>query len=255
MRAPCHSGGARSRGVAFPRATRDDVLGGRQVLYGEADSRRLLLQTEGVVTMNDREIRDAYHRRRLSRQHKDPDTRVVDELGLRHGVCRADIAVVNGHLVGIEIKSDVDSLDRLSTQVASYSSVFDRAILVSTDKHLPRATDHVPEWWDIVCANQGPRGGIEFTTVRRGHANPCVDSYAVAQLLWRDEAVGILADLGVEDRELRGTRAVLYDHLVSRLPQRELRRCVRETIKRRAGWRDLAQPSSDVGLCPPGATS
>ncbi len=64
--------------------------------------------------MNDPEIRRAYHRLRLARHHRDPNTLVVDELGLQHGESRADIAVVNGHLLGVEIKSDVDTLIALT---------------------------------------------------------------------------------------------------------------------------------------------
>ena len=199
------------------------------------------------MAVNDRDIRDAYHRQRLARQHRDPSTLVVDELGLRHGACRADIAVIGGHFVGIEIKSDADSLDRLASQVNSYSAVFDRAVLVSTERHLARATEHVPPWWGIVSAKQGPRGGIRFATVRRSAPNPQVDQHAVAQLLWRDEAAQILSGLGFGARNLRGSRAVLYGRLVDQLSERELRKHVSETMKRRSGWREPAQPSQGAG--------
>jgi len=64
--------------------------------------------------MNDAGIRRNLHCKKLRRHHVDPDTLVVDELGLKHGKCRADIAVINGHLMGYEIKSDDDSLRRLA---------------------------------------------------------------------------------------------------------------------------------------------
>ena len=115
--------------------------------------------------MNDLQIRTAYHRRRLWRHHADPSTLVVDELGLQHGKCRADIAVVNGHLIGHEIKSDIDSLDRLSSQVDGYNAVFDRVSVVVTERHLKGAISLVPEWWGVVAAAQGSRGGIHFTTI------------------------------------------------------------------------------------------
>lgn len=81
-------------------------------------------------------MRRAYHRIRLARHHQDPNTLVVDELGLRHGAPRADIAVANGHLLGIEIKSDADTLSRLGSQVDCYSAVFDRAVLVTATRRL-----------------------------------------------------------------------------------------------------------------------
>ena len=48
--------------------------------------------------MNDEQIRLQFHLKRLRRQHEDSEMVVVDELGLKHGRCRADIAVINGHL-------------------------------------------------------------------------------------------------------------------------------------------------------------
>jgi len=180
--------------------------------------------------MNDLEIRSAYHRRRLARQHRNPDTLVVDELGLRHGACRADIAIVNGHLVGVEIKSDVDSLERLDAQIEGYSSVFDQAVLVTTHKHLRQAMERIPEWWGVVRAELGPRGGVDFFTVRRTMPNPGVDLYSVSQLLWRTEAAEILSGLGAEPHLLRHSRAVLYEQLVSQLSPRELRKRVRDTM-------------------------
>ena len=83
--------------------------------------------------MNDVEIRQNFHRKILRRQHAHKDTLVIDELGLQHGKCRADIAVVNGHLVGYEIKSSSDSLSRLKQQVESYNAVFDRVFIVAGD--------------------------------------------------------------------------------------------------------------------------
>ncbi len=53
--------------------------------------------------MNDVEIRQNFHRKILRRQHAQKNTLVIDELGLNHGRCRADIAVVNGHFWGFVI--------------------------------------------------------------------------------------------------------------------------------------------------------
>jgi len=46
--------------------------------------------------MNDYQLRYALKVKVLARHAKDPETRIVDELGLRHGLARIDIAVVNG---------------------------------------------------------------------------------------------------------------------------------------------------------------
>ena len=66
----------------------------------------------------------------------DPQTLIVEELGIRQGAARVDVAVVNGSLHGYEIKSARDTLERLPKQSELYSSVFDTITLVTAENHL-----------------------------------------------------------------------------------------------------------------------
>jgi hypothetical protein len=197
--------------------------------------------------MNDAQIRQHLHRKRLRRSHASPSTLVIDELGLFHGDSRADVVVVNGHLAGYEIKSDDDSLRRLDEQVVAYSSVFDRVSIVTGEKHARDVRKAVPKWWGILVARRGLRGGISFETVRRGRFNHAVDPVAVAHLLWRDEALRVLEACGVKGRMLRGTRRELYEELSRTLSRPEIRRWVRLCLKQRANWRHPLRPSPSGG--------
>ncbi len=203
--------------------------------------------------MNDAQIRESLHRKRLRRSHACPSTLVIDELGLFHGDYRADIAVVNGHLAGYEIKSDRDSLRRLDKQVTAYCSVFDRVSVVTEPKHVTGVSETVPVWWGIIVAHEGTQGGISFETVRQGKFNHAVSPVAVAQLLWRDEAVHVLELCGASRRVLRCSRHALYEELAARLSLRELRRCVRTCLKGRTDWRHHSQLSPSGGSSPPAA--
>jgi hypothetical protein len=204
--------------------------------------------------MNDAEIRLSFHRKILRRQHKRNDTLVIDELGLNHGKCRADIAVVNGHLVGYEIKSDNDSLRRLGLQVESYNAVFDKAFIVVGDRHIDSIKDRIPEWWGVIVSSRGPRGAINFSMIRKAQMNRSVDLISVARLLWRDEAVEILQQRRLPSRVLRQPRAALYKHLVELLNTCELRKAVREYLQKRRNWRCLEPPSQRDGWCRPAPT-
>src|SRR6266446_8136444 len=102
--------------------------------------------------MNDHQLRQALKRKVLARYAKDPDTCIVDELGLRHGAARVDIAVVNGIIHGFELKSDKDNLKRLPHQIQIYSSVLDKVTLVVGMRHAHEATKLVPDWWGIKIA-------------------------------------------------------------------------------------------------------
>ncbi len=174
--------------------------------------------------MNDAQIRSSFHRKKLRRHHVAPDTLVLDELGLKHGRFRADIAVINGHLIGYEIKSDDDSLRRLTTQIDAYNAVFDRATAVVGQCHLAQVTKLAPSWWGIIVATDGQRGAVHFRTIRKAASNPSTDAFAVAQLLWRNEAEEELVKQGFSGRILAQKRSILYRELVSTLDGSELRR-------------------------------
>ena len=133
--------------------------------------------------MKDSEIRVAFHKKRLKKLHKRKDTVVVDELGILHGKYRADIAIINTKLEAYEIKSERDSLGRLKRQINGYNEVFDRISIVAAERHLKRIESLVPDWWGIVMASMGPRGGIHFKSVRRAYPNPRVNDIAIANLV------------------------------------------------------------------------
>ena len=184
----------------------------------------------------DREIRNALHRDLLRHYWDDPDSLVVDELGLCQGLARIDIAVVNGRIHGFEIKSDRDTLERLPGQCEIYNKTLDRITLVVGGVHLEKAASMVPAWWGIVEA-QIKTGNIQFRTVREGKQNPSVDRFAVAQLLWRDEALEVLDELGVSKGLRSKTRSELWEKLAKELSADRLCRVVRDRVKERGNWR------------------
>jgi hypothetical protein len=190
--------------------------------------------------MNDALIRESFHRQVLRRHHTSPGTLVVDELGLKHGKCRADIAIINGALTGYEIKSDKDSLGRLTEQVRIYGAVFDRATVIAGAKHRAGVVSLLPKWWGVIVCHQGTRGGIRFETWRTADLNRSVDSIAIAQLLWKTEAVEMLQSLGEPSSITRLSRSVLYEQLAQAMELDELQRRVREALKVRKNWRHPA---------------
>jgi hypothetical protein len=203
--------------------------------------------------MNDFEIRQNFHRKKLRQQHAQKDTLVIDELGLNHGKCRADIAVVNGHLVGYEIKSNSDSLRRLKEQVKSYNAVFDKISIVVGDRHINSIQNYIPQWWGVIVSAKGPRGAVNFNTIRKAQTNKNVAPISIARLLWRNEAEEILRQKKLPPKILRQPRATLYEYLIDKLNICELRKFVREYFKKRRNWRCPELPSRYDGLYQPDA--
>jgi hypothetical protein len=150
----------------------------------------------------------------LRRHHSSAGTLVLDELGLMHGACRADIAIVNGRLVGYEIKSEKDSLYRLKNQITAYDAVFDSIAIIVSERHRSTVLRCVPKHWGIVLSKQGKRGAIHFTKERKPRQNPRVNPMSVAQLLWRNEVVEILNQMPCS-RNRRGAEGISSGRLVT----------------------------------------
>lgn len=193
--------------------------------------------------LKDSDLRSAAFQRLLAHACACPDTLVLNELGLSHGASRVDIAVINGHIRGVEIKAEADSLERLPRQVAAYGQVVDRATLIASDRHLPAALGMLPDWWGVIAAKRAANGAIVFRRVREEHLNRATDPISVARLLWREEVRQALEVMGCDARLLRSPRAVLYAELARRMPKTRLAAMVRSTLKTRENWRDRRPPS------------
>jgi hypothetical protein len=170
----------------------------------------------------------------------DADTLIVEELGLCTGNSRVDVAVINSALIGYEIKSDQDTLIRLPNQIEIYRRILDYVIVVACPEHVERIMQLTPEWFGITAA-RGCAEAVELQQVRPGRANPSVEPYALVQLLWRDEALQLLKESGL-DRGVRSKpRADIWQRLAQARPVAELGRLVRNQLRSRIDWRQPAQ--------------
>lgn len=186
--------------------------------------------------MNDRELREAVKRKLLGRRLRDPGTLVLEELGLRHGSGRIDLAVVRGTIHGFELKSDLDNLSRLPHQIQIYNSVLDKVTLVAGVRHVDEVRALVPAWWGVTLARVGGRGAIVFSELRRARINPLIDMLSVCKLLWRDEALEFLTELGKERGVRSKPRAFLYERLVEVTSLDEIRERVCRQMRCRQKW-------------------
>ncbi len=195
------------------------------------------------VMLNDSDVRKAAYHRLLSHACRCPDTLVIDELGLDHGASRVDIAVINGHLRGIEIKAEADTLARLPRQVTAYGAVMDKASLIVAEKYYEVALAQLPDWWGVIVTQRTTAGAVRFRRIRAERINREIQPLVVARLLWRPEVIGLLRELGEPERTLRAPREVLYGRLVQSVSKPALGHLVRKTLKARATWRGHARPA------------
>lgn len=197
--------------------------------------------------MNDADIRMGLKQKVLRHHIMDANALVLDEVGLRHGAARIDLLVVNGLLHGYEIKGDTDTLRRLGNQVRVYCSVLDRVTMVVGEKHLETVIAEVPYWWGIRSAATGQRGGMAFPVMRRARMNPALNPVDVAKLLWRNEALDYLTEIGCDAGVRTKPRRVLYERLGECVALPELRARVRDQLRRRTDWRSAEPQKLDGG--------
>jgi hypothetical protein len=193
---------------------------------------------------NDHQIRGALKEILLVANRQDPEALILEELGLRHGATRVDMVVVNGSLHGFEVKSDSDSLKRLPRQVKMYSEILDYATLVVGVRHADKAQQTIPSWWGVKLADRNPDGTVRLEDLRQPTPNPSPDGLAISKLLWREEALAFLEELGAADGVRSKPRREVYARLAQTAPLDGLRARVRRQFKSRTDWRSGVQQKS-----------
>lgn len=187
--------------------------------------------------MRDSVIRLAFHQSILKPEHDSPDAIVVDELGLKNGQVRADIAVLNGKLVGYEIKTNSDTLIRLTNQIKAYNEVFDNIYIITGDKHFEEILVNVPEWWGVYLITETEDGSYHFKCSRKAKKNREKDTFGLAQLLWKDEVVDLLTCTLNYKVKSKSTKDDLYEIISNEYSPTKLSVMVLKYLKSRQTWR------------------
>ena len=183
--------------------------------------------------IRDAEVRPALRRYLRQEESAYSNTLVIEELGLCQGQARIDLLTVSGVLHGYEIKSNRDRLTRLASQAATYSRVLDRVTLVVCPQHVEAALELVPKWWGVLLV-RGSVEAISLDQIRPAATNPDQDPRALVELLWRDEALELLAHHNAAAGVLSKPRPAVWDRVCEVLDVTQIRSEVRHRLKARA---------------------
>jgi hypothetical protein len=181
-------------------------------------------------------------------KNEDNKTLLVEEFSLLD--TRIDLAIFNGHFHGFEIKSDKDTLLRLSRQIEGYEKVFEYLHLVVGEKHLEHALTRIPFYWGVFLAEK-KMGSVVLHEIRPSSANSNQDPYEIARMLWKSETISLLEKYGL----LAGFKSkpcrILWKRLSSELPLPKLEEEVRQILKARGDWRAAAKQKRYDAKCQP----
>lgn len=202
--------------------------------------------------MNDPEIRRALIAHLAARLEDKNQALIVEEINVCRGSSRVDLAVVNEtSLHGYEIKSRVDSLSRLTNQLSDYTAVFEHLTVVAGVNHLTGLLRDLPEWCGLLLASR-LGGEVVLEEFRPSRANLHRDRHALAQLMWREEALAALAKRGL-DRGVRSKpRAEIWARLAEELTVEELQQEICHAMRgRNHEWREDARLGSSIRAARP----
>lgn len=184
--------------------------------------------------------------------HYDDSTKYFNELSICQGECRIDFAVINGLMLGYEIKSERDTLKRLPIQSELYSKVFDNLTLIVSEKHIGDAIKIIPEFWGIMLATKkGDYVNLEY--VKPPQLNVSKDSFFLAQFLWKEELIHLLNTIGLKKGLLKLRRPQLWKIVSDNINVADLSEIVKKTLKSRANYQfgHILKQCDDLSLLKP----
>lgn len=166
--------------------------------------------------------------------------KVHEEFRIERGGSRIDVAVIGSSLVGYEIKSDADSFVRFANQIHAYNRVFDEIYLACGPSHVRQAEETIPSWWGILVAERTHGGTIELNAIRRATSNPRQNPFSLASLLWKNEALAVLAaeKQGIPSNKV--SSHMVWESIASTLPVERIKTAVVESLLRRQDYSELA---------------
>ena len=121
----------------------------------------------------------------------------------RAGVCKADLAILNGTSTVYEIKSDRDSLARLTNQIENYRKVFARIYVIASEKYVDEVLDTTSRDIGVMILNR--RNGIG-TKRKAIDCSDLVCTETIFESLRKTEAKAILRYLNIPIPDVPNTR-------------------------------------------------
>lgn len=145
--------------------------------------------------------------------------RIIEEKSM--GRSRADVVMVmEKSIVGIEIKSDADTYQRLKRQSKDYDHFFDDNIIVVGSTHALHIKEHIPEWWGIITVDEVD-GQPDFYMYREMNTNPKTKLENKLSILWREELAHIQELNGMHQYKQKSKQFV-RDKILETVPEEVL---------------------------------
>lgn len=158
--------------------------------------------------------------------------RIFEELVI--GKSRADAIVVKeDEIIGIEIKSDKDSLVRLKTQVKNYERFCNKCYLATGVHYIDKVEEVIPDYWGIYDITRDESGKLHIEMYREAGKisgeRPKNKLKNQMNLLWRSELIKIVKGYKLGGVTTRN-KIQLKNLIIDKLGQEEAKRLTCDSL-------------------------
>lgn len=199
------------------------------------------------VILYDRDIREPLFDYLEERFGK---TRMFEEKVM--GRSRADVLMLTEELiVGLEIKSDADTYERLKRQVKDYDKYCDLNYVVIGSSHARHVAEHIPDHWGILVIKE-EKGEILIEELRQPTENLKVKNELQLTFLWRRELFRIL-DQNKLPKYRQKSKSFIGKKLLEKIEWQALKRQLCEELFERdyTLWNDEMEEAETKSEYPP----
>lgn len=189
-----------------------------------------------TLPLSDQDIRNCLIERFVEEFKNQKDTIIVKEMGLCRGKSRIDLAIINGIIHGIEIKSDLDTIKRLEHQIDVYKKTLDKVTLYVGNKLIDSALEIIPNWWGVVLISKDSCGQIQLQKKREPKINKHIDPFEILQLLWKEEALGLIDEIGLKGNFSYKSRDTIFETITSLSNLKKIQKYTVKALKERPDW-------------------
>lgn len=137
---------------------------------------------------------------------------------------RADmLAIIDGEIIGIEIKSDSDTYTRLKTQIKDYERFCDKCYVAVGESHI-HVSEHVPEYWGIIVVSND-----NVIVDRDASVSPKVKINNQLDILWRAELYAVQMKEGLPKLS-NWKRRDIYKRLIDTCGEEQVKKDITEQL-------------------------
>lgn len=160
--------------------------------------------------------------------------------------CKADVVILNGTGTVYEIKSERDSLSRLSKQISAYRNVFAKVYVIAGENHVQAVSESVPEDVGIKVLSSG----YNISEIRDAKELPeRTKSSSIFDSIRISEAKLILKRACVECPDVPNTEQyAVYKEVFSKLPSQTAHEGMVHVLKSTRTLLPLKQVISDLPM-------